>query len=172
MTSVGGITTADSFGMGHSSINGLGERAWNVASEEIAPMLLHLLDVDAGIDLSRLKSISDLFSEVSKARPARNKAVVGDGLFEVESGIVIHELERLRGTPLESRLFLFTPEMIGHDPYKVILGRGMDCILFTVSFTNLILTQRMNKLKPSQTKSKKLALLPRMVSQNHSWRMS
>ena len=110
--------------MVHSSINGLGERAGNVATEEIALILQNLLDIDAGIDLSRLKSVSDLVAEVSKAKPARNKAVVGDGLFEVESGIVVHIIENLRGTPLDGKLFPFTPETTGHDPYRVIFGRG------------------------------------------------
>jgi len=110
--------------MVHSSINGLGERAGNVATEEIALILQHLLDVEAGIDLSRLKSISDLVTEVSKAKPARNKPVVGDGLFEVESGIVVHILESLRETELDGKLLPFKPETVGQDPYQVILGRG------------------------------------------------
>jgi len=110
--------------MVHTSINGLGERAGNVATEELALILQHLLDIDAGIDLSRLKSISDLVSEVSKAKPARNKAAVGDGLFEVVSGIVVHILENLKGTDLDGKLFPFKPETLGHEPYKIILGRG------------------------------------------------
>ena len=110
--------------MVHSSINGLGERAGNVATEEIAMILQHLLDIDAGINLERLKSISDLFADVSKAKPAKNKPIVGNGLFEVESGIVVHILEALRNTPLDGKLFPFTPETAGHPPYEVILGRG------------------------------------------------
>lgn len=110
--------------MVHASINGLGERAGNVATEEIAMILQHLHDIDAGIDLSRLKPISDLVTEVSKARPARNKPIVGDGLFEVESGIVVHIIESLRNTPLNGKLFPFKPETAGHPPYSVVLGRG------------------------------------------------
>jgi len=110
--------------MVHSSINGLGERAGNVATEEIALILQNLLDIEAGIDLSRLKSVSDIVSEVSKAKPANNKAVVGNGLFEIESGIVVHLIDKLRGTDLDGRLFPFSPESVGHDSIDVVLGRG------------------------------------------------
>lgn len=108
----------------HGSMNGLGERAGNVATEEVAFVLQHLLDIDAGIDLSRLKPLSDLVTEISKTPPARNKAIVGDGLFEVESGIVVHLLDSLKGSALEDCVLPFKPESAGHDPYKVVYGRG------------------------------------------------
>ena len=38
----------------HTSVNALGERAGNVATEEVAVALEYLLGIDAGIDLSRL----------------------------------------------------------------------------------------------------------------------
>ncbi len=109
----------------HSSINGLGERAGNVATEEIAFILQHLLGIDTGFDLSRLKGISDMVTEMSKAKPARNKPVVGNGLFEVESGIIVHALEGLKNTELTDKaLFPFHPEVAGHSDYTVIAGRG------------------------------------------------
>ncbi len=110
--------------MVHTSINGLGERAGNVSTEELSVICQHLLDINAGIDLTRLKSISDLVAEVSKAKPAKNKPIVGDGLFEVESGIVVHVIEALKNTPLDGKLFPYPPEAVGHSPYQVMLGRG------------------------------------------------
>jgi len=110
--------------MVHSSVNGLGERTGNVATEEISFVLQHLLDIDAGIDLSRLKTISDLVAEISKFKVAPNKPVVGDGIFELESGIVLHILNKLEGTPLDGKLFPFLPETVGHKPYQAVFGRG------------------------------------------------
>ncbi|MGS2724012.1 LeuA family protein [Porticoccus sp. GXU_MW_L64] len=110
--------------MVHSSINGLGERAGNVATEEISFILQHLLHIDASIDLTQLKAVSSIVTEMSKAPPARNKPIVGDGLFEVESGIVVHLVEALKDGPLASALFPFQPEDAGHAPYSVVLGRG------------------------------------------------
>jgi len=126
-----GMASADSLmaisagaDMVHTSINGLGERAGNVSTEELAVICQHLLDIDAGIDLTRLKPISDLVAEVSKAKPAKNKPIVGDGLFEVESGIVVHAIEALKQTPLNGKLFPYPPEAVGQAPYQVVLGRG------------------------------------------------
>jgi 2-isopropylmalate synthase len=110
--------------MVHTSVNGLGERAGNVATEELSLILQHLLDIDAGIDLSRLKPLSDMVTEISKAKPAANKAVVGDGLFEVESGIVINIMEKAKGTPLANIAVPFQPSVVGHEPAKVIFGIG------------------------------------------------
>lgn len=108
----------------HSSVNGLGERAGNLSTEEVAMICQHLLDIDAGIQLNKLKMVSDLVAEVSKVRVASNKPVVGSGLFEVESGIVIHAIESLKNTPLDSTVLPFRPETVGHAPLQVILGRG------------------------------------------------
>ena len=108
----------------HTSVNGLGERAGNVATEEMALIFQHLLELDAGIQLDKLKMVSDLVAEVSKAKLAKNKPVVGDGLFEVESGIVVHALESLKGTPLEDAILPFQPSTVGHEPFQVVFGRG------------------------------------------------
>lgn len=110
--------------MVHSSINGLGERSGNVATEEIGLTLQHLFDIDAGLDLTRLKPLSDMVTEISKAKPARNKAVVGDGLFEVESGIVLAVMEMTKGTSLANLAFPFAPEIVGHKSKEVIFGVG------------------------------------------------
>ncbi len=109
----------------HSSINGLGERAGNVATEEVAMALQYLLDIDCGIRLERLKSVSDIFAEVAKKKRAFNKPIVGSGLFDVESGIVVHVLRQMSKTPLgEHALFPFPPAAVGHDRYQIVAGRG------------------------------------------------
>ncbi|MEQ6335596.1 hypothetical protein [Sphingobium sp. MK2] len=110
--------------MVHSSINGLGERSGNVATEEIAMIAQHLLGLDAGIDLARLKSTSDMVAEISKIRLASNKAIVGDGLFEVESGIAVHAMQAMKDTPLKNLIFPFQPQTVGQDACRIVLGVG------------------------------------------------
>jgi len=105
-------------------VNGLGERSGNVATEEIAMLLQHLLGIEAGIDLARLKSVSDMVAEISKARPALNKAIVGEGLFEVESGIAVHAMQAMKSTPLRNLIFPFAPETVGRKPATIIYGVG------------------------------------------------
>ncbi len=111
--------------MVHTSVNGIGERAGNVATEEVAITLQHLMGVDTGMDLTRLKMVSDVVAEISRAKPARNKPVVGDGLFETESGIVVHILGGMARTPLGTNyVFPFPPEAVGQPENSVVYGRG------------------------------------------------
>lgn len=109
----------------HSTVNGLGERAGNAATEEVAVGLQHLLGVDAGIKLDRLNRVARIFAEASKRPLPPNKPIVGSALFEVESGIVVHILKRLRESELgEAGFSPYPPEKVGQTPYTVIAGRG------------------------------------------------
>jgi isopropylmalate/homocitrate/citramalate synthase len=109
----------------HSSINGLGERTGNVATEEIAFALQHLFNIDAGIDLSQIAVISEIVAEISKVPRARNKPMVGSALFEVESGIVVHVLESMKAAGLGAySVFPFDPKAVGREELVVIAGRG------------------------------------------------
>jgi 2-isopropylmalate synthase len=109
----------------HTSVNGLGERAGNAATEEVAVGLQYLLGIDTGLDLSRLNRLSEMVAEIAKRPLAPNKPIVGSQLFEVESGIVVHLLEQLRASDLgEIGFSPFLPEMVGHRPYRTIPGRG------------------------------------------------
>lgn len=109
----------------HASVNGLGERAGNVATEEVAVALQYLLGIDAGIDLSRLTRVSTIVAEISKRHVAPNKPIVGDKLFEVESGIIVHALTRLRESEVGEIGFTpFLPETVGQPPLTIVPGRG------------------------------------------------
>ena len=109
----------------HCSVNGLGERAGNVATEEVIVACEHLLGVPTGVRLEGLYRLSQMVAEISKIRPASNKPIVGSGLFEVESGIVIHILRQFRATPLgELALFPYPPELVGREGPTLVAGRG------------------------------------------------
>jgi isopropylmalate/homocitrate/citramalate synthase len=110
----------------HSSVNGIGERAGNVATEEIAMALQLLMGIDAGIDLSCIANASKLVEHLSRMPVARNKPIVGEGLFEVESGIVVGLIEDLKKTPLGGEAFFpFKPAIVGRGAHVVIPGRGV-----------------------------------------------
>jgi isopropylmalate/homocitrate/citramalate synthase len=109
----------------HTSVNALGERAGNVATEEATVALQYLLGIDAGINLSRLTRVSEIVAEVAKRPVAANKPIVGSHLFEVESGIVVHILEQMRASTLgETGISPFPPELVGREPYVIVPGRG------------------------------------------------
>lgn len=109
----------------HCSFNSLGERAGNVATEEVTVALEHLLKVDTGIKLEGLARVSHMVAEVSKVRPGRNKPIVGDGIFEIESGIVIHILRMFQDTELgRGALLPYPPELVGRPEVQLVAGKG------------------------------------------------
>ncbi len=109
----------------HASVNALGERAGNVATEEVAVALQYLLGIDAGIDLRRLTRVSRMVAEIAKRPVAANKPIVGTHLSEVESGIVVHVITRMRESELGEIGFApFDPSLVGQEPIAIVPGRG------------------------------------------------
>jgi homocitrate synthase NifV len=69
------------------TVNGLGERAGNAALEEVVLGLRMLLDVDPGLDTTRLVELSARVSQAARAPVPPWKAVVGANAFAHEAGI-------------------------------------------------------------------------------------
>ena len=108
----------------HTSVNGIGERTGNVATEEVALAVQHLFDIDCGIDLSKLANISEIDSEISKVERARNKPVGGSGIFEVESGIIVHVIESLSMTEVgRYGMHPYKPAITGRADLNIVAGR-------------------------------------------------
>jgi 2-isopropylmalate synthase len=109
----------------HCSVNGLGERAGNAPTEEVAMALEYLLNIDTGINLKGLNRLSEIVAEVSKVRPATNKPIVGSRLFEVESGIVIHIMQELEEKGFKvAHMLPYDPQSVGRSPVQFIPGKG------------------------------------------------
>ncbi|RLG90487.1 MAG: hypothetical protein DRO36_06010 [Candidatus Hecatellales archaeon] len=52
-----------------------------------------------------------------------NKAVVGDSIFSIESGIIASWFERVDELNFILEIFPFTPEFVGHEPPNIVLGK-------------------------------------------------
>jgi 2-isopropylmalate synthase len=94
------------------AFNGLGERAGNVATEEVVAALENLMDIDTGINMKGIYRVSKLIEEISKLKLARNKPIVGDAIFDTESGIIVDaniKLEEKMG--LKDGLYPYSPEI-------------------------------------------------------------
>ena len=72
-----------------TTINGLGERAGNTATEEVLMALRLLYGVDLGVDLTKLVGISEMVERLSAAPIQKHKAIVGKHAFSHESGMVV-----------------------------------------------------------------------------------
>src|SRR5690606_14826604 len=111
------------------TINGIGERAGNVALEEIA-VALHsrnkIYQTETGMQLKESKRTSQLVSQLTGSLIQPNKAVVGKNAFAHESGI--HQDGMLKN-PLTYEII--TPELIGDAATELVRSEerrvGKEC---------------------------------------------
>jgi isopropylmalate/homocitrate/citramalate synthase len=109
----------------HTSMNALGERSGNAATEEVALDVEMLLGLDTGIKLDRLYPVARLVADLAKVPIPMNKPVTGDNQFSFESGMVIDSIERLKDTDRPFAPFICVPEMIGRKKgYNIVMGKG------------------------------------------------
>jgi len=106
------------------AFNGLGERAGNMATEEVIAAVELLFGIKTGVDLKQLYRISKFVAEISKVPVAKTKPIVGGGIFESESGIVIDimiKLQALLGIPYT--MYPYSPEVFSRQ-MKFVGGVG------------------------------------------------
>ncbi len=100
----------------HGTINGIGERAGNVAIEEVAIALAHCYDIQT-IDLSEVYQVAQVVSAATGIALAPNKAVIGENAFTHESGI------HTDGTLKDDRMYEpYPPERVGRER-RLVLGK-------------------------------------------------
>jgi 2-isopropylmalate synthase len=106
----------------HSSINGLGERTGNVATEQVAAALKILMNIDTGVDISKIWETSRLVRDIAKLSPAYNNPVVGDRLFWVESGVVVDALDKLNDAGIQAAMTPYMPQLVGRPGPEIKYG--------------------------------------------------
>jgi isopropylmalate/homocitrate/citramalate synthase len=86
-------------------------------------MLKLMYGVDTGLDFSKFYEISKLVQDILKISLPDNRPIVGDGIFNVESGIVSVWMDRLLGTEDVLEIFPFHWELVGHKYPEIVLGK-------------------------------------------------
>lgn len=102
-------------------INGIGERAGNVALEEIAALLetrKNYYQKEFGINLKEIAKTSKLISRLTGIPIPPNKAVVGSNAFSHASGI--HQDGVIKD---KSTYEILKPETVGFVETKLVLGK-------------------------------------------------
>ena len=107
----------------HSTVLGLGERAGNVPMEETAMALLTLYGIDIGLKYDKLYSLARLVQELSGHAVPSNRPVVGEALFQIESGIIASWFQNC-GANHPTELFPYHWDVVGQPPAKIVLGKG------------------------------------------------
>ncbi len=102
------------------TVNGIGERAGNVAIEEVVmALVLHQDEYHRQVTVNpqALAALSRTVAELTGFHPPANKAVVGENIFRTEAGI--HQ-DGILNNP--ETYLPFPPEAIGAGPVKLVLG--------------------------------------------------
>ena len=106
-----------------TTITGLGERAGNVPMEDVVMSLLCLHGVDIGIHTEKFVDVSKFVMDLAKVTQPPNRPIVGDKLYEVESGIIAGWVRLARKDhPLE--YVPFAPELVGQKPVSIVIGKN------------------------------------------------
>jgi isopropylmalate/homocitrate/citramalate synthase len=107
----------------HTTVTGLGERAGNVPTEEVVMSLLALYNKNLGIRTEKFVEMSKFVMELAKVTQPPNRPIVGDKLYEIESGIIAGWFRLARKDhPLE--YIPFSPELVGQKPVNIVLGKN------------------------------------------------
>lgn len=117
------IAVAEGVEVIHSTVLGLGERAGNVPVEESALALLMLYGVDTGIKYERFYDLARLVQEFSRHRVPTNRPVVGEQLFQIESGIIASWWMNC-GQNQPTELFPYRWDLVGQPAPRIVIGKG------------------------------------------------
>ena len=106
-----------------TTITGLGERAGNVPMEDVVMSLLCLHGVNLGIKTENFVEVSRFVMDLAKVTQPPNRPIVGDKLYQIESGIIAGWFRLARKDhPLE--YIPFAPELVGQKPVSIVLGKN------------------------------------------------
>ena len=106
-----------------STVLGIGERAGNAPTEDVVLALKTMYGIDVGIKYDKLYSLAKLVEELSGVAVPSNRSIVGDQLFQVESGIIANWFANC-GKEYQTELFPFRPEFVGQPEADVVMGKG------------------------------------------------
>lgn len=124
------------------TVTGLGERAGNVPLEDTVMALKTMYGVDLGIKTELLCETSRFVLDLAKVTIPGNRPIVGDLLYQIESGIVAGFFRKAREkNPLE--YVPFAPEMVGQKPVGIVIGKnsGLPSVQEWCEKMNLNLTE-------------------------------
>jgi isopropylmalate/homocitrate/citramalate synthase len=106
----------------HTTVLGIGERAGNTPMEETALALLTMYGIDVGIDFSKMNEVAKLVRELSGMPVPPSRPFIGDGAYNIESGIVTGWFKNVfEAHP--TTVFPVHPNFVGHDTPQILLGK-------------------------------------------------
>jgi len=117
------LAVAEGVSVVQTTVTGIGERAGNTPMEETILALLTMYGLDSGIKTERFFDLSRLVMELTGVTQPSNRPVVGERLFNVESGIISTWVRNV-GNEALTEAFPYRPELVGQLPPALVLGKG------------------------------------------------
>jgi homocitrate synthase NifV len=120
------------------TVNGLGERAGNAALEQVVMALRHSARLESGVKLGELNELCHLVAQASRRVLPVDRPVIGNAVFQHESGIHCSALLKNRRT-----YELFAAEDVGRFTPEFVVGRhsGSDAVLHALAACGIVTTR-------------------------------
>ncbi len=152
------MAMAEGCQVAQTSVSGIGERAGNCAYEELALAMQTMYDVDMGLKTEKFVEVSRLVQELAQIQVAPNRCVVGEKLYDIESGIIVSWLKNA-GKEWPTELVPFRAELVGQTAPKPVIGKGsgIDTIVWLLEELNIKATQEEMMALLNDVKEKALA---------------
>jgi isopropylmalate/homocitrate/citramalate synthase len=116
------LAVAEGVEVVQTTVTGIGERAGNTPMEETVLALLTMYGVDTGVRTERFFELSNLVMRLARVAQPSNRPVVGERLYNVESGIIATWVRNVGDELTES--FPYRPELVGQLHPTLVLGKG------------------------------------------------
>ncbi|MEE9277754.1 MAG: pyruvate carboxyltransferase, partial [Dehalococcoidia bacterium] len=117
------IAVAEGAEIIQTTVTGLGERAGNTPMEESLLALLTMYGVDTGVKTEDFYELSKMVLERAGVAQPSNRPVVGERLFNVESGIIATWVKNVGDEKL-TEAFPYRPGLVGQPDPEIVLGKG------------------------------------------------
>jgi isopropylmalate/homocitrate/citramalate synthase len=134
------IAIAEGVEVIQTTVTGIGERAGNTPMEETVLALLTMYGLDTGVRTERFFELSKLVMDLAGVSQPSNRPVVGERLYNVESGIITTWVRNVGDELTES--FPYRPELVGQPDPVLVLGKGsgIDSVLAALERLGLAAT--------------------------------
>jgi homocitrate synthase NifV len=113
-----------------ATVTGIGERAGNAALEQVAMAMRHSLGLNCGIDCRAMQSLCELVSRAAARTIPVSQPIIGQAIFQHESGIHCHSLLKNRKS-----FEPFSAAELGRIAPEFVIGRhsGSESVLQVLS---------------------------------------
>jgi isopropylmalate/homocitrate/citramalate synthase len=107
----------------HSTVLGMGERAGQASTEQLALALELLYGIKTGVRLDKLYNLTQVVQRLTGRVTPLNQPVAGSAMYQLESGIPANWWLKCRDEhPTE--VFPLLPSLVGQKDVEIVLGKG------------------------------------------------